>query len=89
MKRKIISSVGLLLFVGMVAFNAHLVTSNNQTSQVDLMTIEAQASSSDYTCWWYYLNGDKRKLHCTSQYHCSYEYMGLRDEKDECSIIEF
>jgi hypothetical protein len=46
MKRKIISFVGLFLFVGVVAFNMQMVNSNEQGQGLILENIEAIASSS-------------------------------------------
>jgi len=44
MKKKVISFIGLLLFVGVVAFNMHVVDSSDHTSEVTLENIEALAS---------------------------------------------
>jgi len=45
MKKKIISMIGLALFVGAVAFNVQMNLSNNQTSDVTLNNIEALIAS--------------------------------------------
>jgi hypothetical protein len=49
MKRKIISFIGLLLFVGVVAFNAQLINKNPQLNEIKLKNIEALSSGGD-TC---------------------------------------
>jgi hypothetical protein len=51
MKRKIISFVGLLLFVGVVVFNMHVVNSKKQVNELEMENIQALASESgDYVC---------------------------------------
>ena len=44
MNRKIISFVGLLLFVGVVAFNMQMVNSTNESNELVMDNIEALAS---------------------------------------------
>ena len=51
MKRKIISFVGLLLFVGVVAFNMQMVNSNNESNELVMENIEALAQISNMYCW--------------------------------------
>jgi len=46
MKKKIISFVGLALFIGAVAFNVQMVNSNDQVNDVVLENIEALADGS-------------------------------------------
>ena len=46
MKRKIITLISLALFMGAVALNVYMTSSNTQTSSVTLENIEALASSS-------------------------------------------
>ena len=50
MKKKIISFIGLLLFVGVVAFNMQMVSSNDQANEIRVENIEALASSSGECC---------------------------------------
>ena len=45
MKRKVISIIGLALFVGAVAFNFQMNSANNQTRNVTLKNIEALTAS--------------------------------------------
>jgi len=46
MKKKVISFIGLALFVGGVAFNMQMVNSNDQANDVVLENIEALADGS-------------------------------------------
>jgi hypothetical protein len=48
MKRKIISFVGLILFVGVVALNLNTISTDNQSNEVLLKNIEAIASGGGY-----------------------------------------
>ena len=47
MKRKVISIIGLALFVGAVAFNVQMNSANNQTNDVTLKNIEALTASAE------------------------------------------
>jgi hypothetical protein len=48
MKRKVISIIGLALFVGAIAFNVHMnAVNNDQLSDVTLKNIEALAAPGD------------------------------------------
>mgnify|MGYP006286232919 FL=1 len=56
MKRKIISFIGLALFVGAVAFNVQMTNSNSQTNTVKVKKIEALASTSTVCkCRYWYM----------------------------------
>ena len=50
MKKKVISFIGLALFVGAVAFNVQMTNSNKQGNEVILKNIEALASGSEAYC---------------------------------------
>jgi len=53
MKKKIISFVGLALFVGAVAFNVQMTNSNKQGNEVILKNIDVIASTGDSgSCVW-------------------------------------
>jgi len=47
MKKKVISFIGLALFIGAVAFNVQMTNSNKQGSEVILKNIEVIASGGD------------------------------------------
>ena len=83
MKKKIISFVGLLLFVGVVAFNMQMVSSNVQTSKVTLENIEALASTA--ICYWSYDQGwwcGGSIIRCD---HCTrIENICSKDDEDTC-----
>ncbi|MBS3742275.1 MAG: hypothetical protein KGY74_09160 [Candidatus Cloacimonetes bacterium] len=82
MKRKIISFVGLLLFVGVVAFNMQMVNSNNQSNKIKLKNVKALATS--VACYWYCDNmygGDTYFIDC---YGCLPNYGDELRYPDAC-----
>jgi hypothetical protein len=66
MKKKIITFIGLALFVGAIVFNVQMTNSNKQSNEVILENI-ASAATSGYTCFWYFDNqysGDQWFFDC-------------------------
>jgi len=73
MKKKIISFICLVLFVGAVAFNIQTLNSNDQTNELVLENVEALASMSD-------CDGD----YC-SNFHCE---ACCSDGEAYCNLLE-
>ena len=82
MKKKIISCIATLLFIGAVAFNMQIVNSNNQTSEVTLENIEAMASGSSYPYQaWRYCGWNDLTWACIKEPTATdcYQYVCLKD----------
>jgi hypothetical protein len=62
MKKKIISMIGLALFVGAVAFNVNTVNNNEQKNEVMLKNIEALAGTIGES----ELTGPREEVECAS-----------------------
>ncbi|MBS3775756.1 MAG: hypothetical protein KGY70_11250 [Bacteroidales bacterium] len=71
MKKKIISFVGLLLFVGVVAYNVYMANSSNLAYKLNLTNIEAVASGSAI-CYWNYSCGINKMPYniCEDDWYC-------------------
>ena len=82
MKRKIISFIGITLFIGVLVFNINLVEKKINGNKLDLKIIEASAIS--VACYWYADNLGYGSVRFTDCYGCVINYGDNLRYPDTC-----